>query len=259
MPLLGRAKQRIGERLGSGATAGEGAQNLLCAYMAAGVLVGLAANAALGWWWLDPVIALVIAAIAVREGREAWAGEGCACARSPASRPTAARTAAADGPRPPARSCDGHAGHSHGVSADADRGKLAIALGLILGFMAVEVTVGILASSLALLSDAAHMLTDAIAIGLSLVAIRLAQRPAKGAMTFGLKRTEILSALYRAGLAQAGVPRRRLAATSTRESGVRSAWSGPVGSRLGRRPGVHPRGNRVVGCRRGRGRRWRRR
>ena len=91
---------------------------------------------------------------------------------------------------------DGHEGHSHGVSADADLGKLAIALGLILGFMAVEVTAGILASSLALLSDAAHMLTDATAIGLSLVAIRLAQRPAKGAMTFGLKRTEILSAQF---------------------------------------------------------------
>jgi len=83
MPLLGRAKQRIGERLGSGATAGEGAQNLLCAYMAAGVLVGLGANAAFGWWWLDPVIALVISAIAVREGREAWAGEGCACVAIP--------------------------------------------------------------------------------------------------------------------------------------------------------------------------------
>ena len=83
MPLLGRAKQRIGARLGSGATAGEGAQNLLCAYMAAGVLVGLAANAAFGWWWLDPVIALVIAAVAVREGRETWAGEGCACVAVP--------------------------------------------------------------------------------------------------------------------------------------------------------------------------------
>jgi divalent metal cation (Fe/Co/Zn/Cd) transporter len=83
MPLLGRAKQRIGERLGSGATSGEGAQNLLCAYMAAGVLVGLGANATVGWWWLDPVIALVIAAIAVREGREASAGEGCACVAVP--------------------------------------------------------------------------------------------------------------------------------------------------------------------------------
>lgn len=83
MPLLGRAKQRIGERLGSAATAGEGAQNLLCAYMAAGVLIGLAANAIAGWWWLDPVIALAIAGLAVREGREAWAGDGCACATIP--------------------------------------------------------------------------------------------------------------------------------------------------------------------------------
>jgi cobalt-zinc-cadmium efflux system protein len=90
----------------------------------------------------------------------------------------------------------GHAGHSHGASADADFGKLAIALGLILAFMAVEVSVGILASSLALLSDAAHMLTDAVALGLSMVVVRLAQRPAKGALTYGLKRTEILSAEF---------------------------------------------------------------
>ena len=83
MPLLGHAKQRVGERLGSAATSGEGAQNLLCAYMAAGVLLGLAANAALGWWWLDPVIALMIAAVTVREGREAWAGKGCACVTVP--------------------------------------------------------------------------------------------------------------------------------------------------------------------------------
>jgi cobalt-zinc-cadmium efflux system protein len=89
----------------------------------------------------------------------------------------------------------GH-GHSHEISADADRGKLAVALGLILAFMAVEVAVGIAASSLALLSDAAHMLTDAAAIGLALLAIGLAQRPAKGAFTFGLKRAEILSAQF---------------------------------------------------------------
>jgi cobalt-zinc-cadmium efflux system protein len=87
-----------------------------------------------------------------------------------------------------------HAGHSHGVSADADRGKLRIALALILAFMAAEVVAGILANSLALLSDAAHMLTDAAAIALSLLAIRLSKRPPKGAMTFGLKRVEILSA-----------------------------------------------------------------
>ena len=82
MPWLGRAKQRIGVALRSGATHGEGTQNLLCAYLAAGVLVGLLANAALGWWWLDPVVALGIAGIAVREGTETWRGEGC-CADSP--------------------------------------------------------------------------------------------------------------------------------------------------------------------------------
>jgi cobalt-zinc-cadmium efflux system protein len=87
-----------------------------------------------------------------------------------------------------------HGDHSHGVSADADSRKLSIALGLIVGFMAVEVATGVIAHSLALLSDAAHMLTDAAAIGLSLVAVRLAQRPAKGVMTYGLKRVEILSA-----------------------------------------------------------------
>ncbi len=86
--------------------------------------------------------------------------------------------------------------HSHGVSADADRSKLTIALVLILGFMAVEVAVGILANSLALLSDAAHMLTDAVALVLALVAIGLAARPAKGAMTFGWQRAGILSAQF---------------------------------------------------------------
>jgi cobalt-zinc-cadmium efflux system protein len=89
----------------------------------------------------------------------------------------------------------GH-GHDHGISADADRGKLRIALALILGFMLVEVVVGIVASSLALLSDAAHMLTDAAAIGLALLAISLARRPARGAFTFGLRRAEILSAQF---------------------------------------------------------------
>jgi cobalt-zinc-cadmium efflux system protein len=87
-----------------------------------------------------------------------------------------------------------HAGHSHGASADTDRSKLTIALALILALMAAEVVTGIVADSLALLSDAAHMLTDAAAIGFSLVAIRLAARPAGGPMTFGLKRVEILSA-----------------------------------------------------------------
>ncbi len=88
----------------------------------------------------------------------------------------------------------GHHSHSHTIDEHADRGRLALALALILGFMAVEVGVGVIAHSLALLSDAAHMLTDAGAIGFSLVALRLAARPARGAMTFGFKRVEILSA-----------------------------------------------------------------
>jgi len=77
MPALGRAKHRLGARLGSAATAGEGTQNLLCAYLAAAVLVGLVANAAVGAWWLDPLIALAVAAVAVKEGRGAWRGEQC--------------------------------------------------------------------------------------------------------------------------------------------------------------------------------------
>jgi divalent metal cation (Fe/Co/Zn/Cd) transporter len=77
MPGLGIAKQRLGRRLNSGATAGEGVQNLLCAYLAGAVLLGLAANAAFGWWWLDPLIGLAVAAVAVREGVGAWRGEDC--------------------------------------------------------------------------------------------------------------------------------------------------------------------------------------
>ena len=84
--------------------------------------------------------------------------------------------------------------HVHAVDPEADRTRLIIALGLILALMAGEVVAGLLASSLALLSDAAHMLTDAGALVLSLVAIRLAKRPAKGAMTYGFRRVEILSA-----------------------------------------------------------------
>jgi cobalt-zinc-cadmium efflux system protein len=84
--------------------------------------------------------------------------------------------------------------HSHEITDDASGTKLAIALALILGFMAVEVTVGVVSGSLALLSDAAHMLTDAGAIALAIVALRLARRPARGSYTYGLKRAEIISA-----------------------------------------------------------------
>jgi cobalt-zinc-cadmium efflux system protein len=79
---------------------------------------------------------------------------------------------------------------------EAPASRLAIALGLILGLMVAEVTVGAITSSLALLSDAAHMLTDALALGLALVVARLARRPAAGPMTYGLRRAEILSAQF---------------------------------------------------------------
>jgi divalent metal cation (Fe/Co/Zn/Cd) transporter len=78
MPVLARAKSRVGVSIDSSATISEGRQNLLCAYLSAGLLVGLGANALLGWWWADPLTALAIAAVAIREGREAWRGEGCA-------------------------------------------------------------------------------------------------------------------------------------------------------------------------------------
>ena len=94
----------------------------------------------------------------------------------------------------------GHShGHSHDISEHADTKRLGAALGLIVGFMAVEVVVGILAHSLALLSDAAHMLTDAGALLMSLWVIRLVNRPSGGNLTFGLKRSEILSAQANGG------------------------------------------------------------
>jgi len=92
--------------------------------------------------------------------------------------------------RGPAR----HAGHSHGASAGADRRYLGVALGLIVAFMVVEVVVAFLASSLALLADAGHMLTDAGALAGAMWAASLAGRPAVGQLTFGFKRAEILSA-----------------------------------------------------------------
>jgi divalent metal cation (Fe/Co/Zn/Cd) transporter len=79
MPYLGIAKQRLADRLGSAATKGEGRQNMLCAYLAVALLVGLLGNALFGAWWLDPAVGLLIAGVAVKEGLEAWRGEGCAC------------------------------------------------------------------------------------------------------------------------------------------------------------------------------------
>jgi divalent metal cation (Fe/Co/Zn/Cd) transporter len=77
MPVLGYAKRRLGTQLDSGATAGEGTQNLLCAAQAGAVLTGLAATAAWGWSWLDPAVALLLAGWAVREGTSAWHGDDC--------------------------------------------------------------------------------------------------------------------------------------------------------------------------------------
>ena len=83
MPYLGIAKQRIADQIGSAATKGEGRQNMLCAYLAGALLIGLLGNTLFGAWWLDPAVGLLIATVAVKEGREAWSGEGCACTSDP--------------------------------------------------------------------------------------------------------------------------------------------------------------------------------
>ena len=77
MPVLSWAQRRTGRALGSQAVVADGTQTLLCTYLSGVLLVGLVANATLGWWWADPVAGLVIAAVALREGMEAWRGEGC--------------------------------------------------------------------------------------------------------------------------------------------------------------------------------------
>ena len=77
MPLFGYAKKRIGNQLTSPATAGEGTQNVVCAYLSVAILVGLAANALLGWWWADPLVALLVAVVAVQAGMRTRRGEGC--------------------------------------------------------------------------------------------------------------------------------------------------------------------------------------
>jgi divalent metal cation (Fe/Co/Zn/Cd) transporter len=79
MPPLAHAKRRVAEQLGSSATASESRQTMLCAYLSAALLVGLLANAVLGWWWADPLAALAIAGVAVREARDAWRDESCSC------------------------------------------------------------------------------------------------------------------------------------------------------------------------------------
>lgn len=79
MPLLAVAKRGVGHKLGSSATVQEASQTNLCAYLSVALLIGLGANALLGWWWADPLAALAIAAVALREGRESWRGDTCEC------------------------------------------------------------------------------------------------------------------------------------------------------------------------------------
>jgi divalent metal cation (Fe/Co/Zn/Cd) transporter len=84
MPFLSWAQRRTGRSLGSGAVVADSTQTLLCAYLSAVLLGGLVLNATLGWSWADPIAGLVIAAVAVREGLEAWRGEACGCSCGPA-------------------------------------------------------------------------------------------------------------------------------------------------------------------------------
>ena len=79
MPLLARAKRNVGLKLNSAATVSEAAQNQICAYLSIALLVGLLTNALLGWWWADPATALIIAAVAGREGWASWKGKSCEC------------------------------------------------------------------------------------------------------------------------------------------------------------------------------------
>jgi cobalt-zinc-cadmium efflux system protein len=117
--------------------------------------------------------------------------------------------------------------HRHGDAGGEDARRLGLALGLILAFMAAEVVVGVVAHSLALLSDAAHMLTDAGALAMSLVVLRLAAQPAGGNRTFGLRRSEILSAqangaalLVLAGLIVYGAVRRLVSPPDARGGAI---------------------------------------
>ncbi len=77
MPIFGRAKKRLGNQLQSAATAGEGTQNILCAYLSLAILIGLGANALFGLWWADPTVALIVAIVAVQAGVQTWRGQGC--------------------------------------------------------------------------------------------------------------------------------------------------------------------------------------
>ena len=91
MPFLSWAQRRTGRELGSGAVVADSTQTLLCTYLSAVLLAGLLLNSTLGWSWADPIAGLVIAAVAVREGMEAWRGEGCTCGPGLPAEPSASQ------------------------------------------------------------------------------------------------------------------------------------------------------------------------
>lgn len=94
MPALSYAQRRAGRQLGSASAVADSKQTLLCTYLSAVLLVGLAANSLFGWWWADPIAALVIAGLAVKEGIDAWHGKGC-CAPIAPTAPSAGNPATA--------------------------------------------------------------------------------------------------------------------------------------------------------------------
>ncbi len=105
MPVLSAAQRRAGRELGSASAVADSRQTLLCTYLSAVLLAGLTVNALLGWWWADPVAALVIAAVAAKEGRDAWRGDTC-CAPAAGPAPKPGRPAA-EGPAAPDACADG--------------------------------------------------------------------------------------------------------------------------------------------------------
>ncbi|MGW7008729.1 cation transporter [Streptomyces sp. NPDC054933] len=106
MPILSAAQRKAGRELGSASAVADSKQTLLCTYLSAVLLVGLVLNATLGWSWTDPIAALVIAAIAVKEGRDAWQGKGCCATAAPAVAPTANTEADVCGCRPGCDCCN---------------------------------------------------------------------------------------------------------------------------------------------------------
>jgi hypothetical protein len=120
MPMLGIAKERLADQLGSAATKGEGRQNMLCAYLAGALLVGLFGNAVLAAWWLDPIVGLLIAAVAVKEGFESWRGEGC-CVGSPLDGAGFAEESCEDGCCAPSTGVPSCSLDRQGMEAQRDR------------------------------------------------------------------------------------------------------------------------------------------